>query len=107
VGKKYRVQIAPKAESDIQTTHDYIARDKPRAAATWERAIRQKIQTLQSLPSRCEILPEAEDFEESTTEYRHLLVGNYRIIFSITGNQVLVLRVIHAAQLLHLNRLYE
>ena len=36
------------------------------------------------------------------TGYRHLVQGNYRIIFRIQGDSGLIMRVIHGARLLQL-----
>jgi toxin ParE1/3/4 len=36
------------------------------------------------------------------TEYRHIIYGNYRTVFRIEGYRVIILRVIHGAQLLNL-----
>lgn len=99
---KYRVQLAPLAESDLQSHHDYIARQRPAAAAKWYREMRRKIRSLRTFPMRCEIIPEVETFGG---EYRHLLVGNYRIIFQILDSVVLVLCVAHAAQILKRSQL--
>lgn len=95
---KYRVRLARRAENDIRGHHDYIALHRPRTAAKWYREIKNKIQSLRSFPFRCEIAPEAEETE---VDFRHLLFGNYRIIFRVEGDQVQVARVIHAARLLN------
>jgi toxin ParE1/3/4 len=42
-------------------------------------------------------MPEAED---AGRPWRHLLFGNYRIIYRVDENRVTILRVVHAAQLL-------
>jgi toxin ParE1/3/4 len=34
------------------------------------------------------------------TRYRHLIYGNYRTVFRVTGKTVYVLRVVHGARLL-------
>jgi plasmid stabilization system protein ParE len=54
------------------------------------------------MPTRCEIIPEAEDVG---IEYRHLIFGQYRTIFRIVEKSVIVLRVIHGARLLDLSAL--
>jgi len=102
VSRRYRVRLAPRAENDIQAYHAYIARQRRRAAAKWYREVKKKIQSLRSSPFRCEIAPEAE---EAGLDFRHLLFGNYRIIFRVEGEEVQVARVIHAAQLLDPRRL--
>lgn len=95
---KYRVETGPDAEHDITSIRQHIARDSPQAAARWAREIRRKVLSLASFPERCEIIPEAPDLVRN---YRHLIFGNYRILFRIEGRRVVVVRVIHAARRLH------
>ena len=100
VTRRYRVEITAAAERDIQRIHDYIARDKPRAAGNWVRQIKRQIRSLGLMPLRCEIIPEAEDVG---IEYRHIIFGQYRTIFRIVAKRVIILRVIHGARLLDLS----
>jgi plasmid stabilization system protein ParE len=91
----FRVEIAGQAEADLRAIHDQIARDKPRAAGKWLRDTLAAIRSLRSLPYRHEVIPEAE---ELGIDRRHLIRGNYRILYRIEGQRVRVLRVIHAAR---------
>ena len=56
-----------------------------------------KIRSLKSMPQRHEVIPEAQDLG---VDYRHIISGNYRTIYRINEDWVIVLRVIHAARLL-------
>lgn len=98
--RRFQVDITLAAERDISLAHDFIARDKPRAAAKWVRELRRKIRSLALMPLRCEIITEAE---ELGIPYRHLILGQYRTMFRIVENRVIVLRVIHAARLFDLS----
>ncbi len=95
--KRYRVEITRAAERDAISIYEYIERKSPQRAAKWFAEIERQMRTLSQLPTRCPIIPEAD---EIGAEYRHLIWGNYRTIFRIEGNIVYVLRVIHGAQLL-------
>ena len=95
--KKFRVEITASAERDVRAIRDFIARDKPRAADKWARTIDRKIRSLKSMPHRHEVIPEAQ---ELGVEYRHIISGNYRTIYRIEGERVIVLRVVHASRLL-------
>jgi plasmid stabilization system protein ParE len=53
--------------------------------------------TLKQFPESHEIIPENADIGE---EYRHLIYGNYRVIYRVTRDRVVVVRIIHAARLL-------
>jgi plasmid stabilization system protein ParE len=96
---KYSVQITPTAEADIEDIWSYIAEDSPAAAEAFILALEKCADTLKMCPERCPLVPENELLG---TRYRHLLHGNYRIIYRISGNTVFVLRVIHGARLLEI-----
>jgi plasmid stabilization system protein ParE len=95
VPRRFRLELSAPAARDIGDLHDYIARDKPRAAANWARQLRRKISSLRTFPLRHEIIPEAEELNR---RYRHLLFGKYRVIYQVEDDRVLILRVIHAAR---------
>lgn len=76
---------------------EYIAQDKPEAAAAFVLRLEEQIGTLERIPERC---PPAPENELLGTAYRHLLYGNYRTIFKIVGSRVIILRVLHGARLL-------
>jgi plasmid stabilization system protein ParE len=48
-----------------------------------------------STPLGFEIIPEAD---QMGAPYRHLLFGNYRIIYQVAANEVDVLAVVHAGR---------
>lgn len=95
--RKFRVDITASAERDARAIKEYIARDKPAAAEKWARAWVRQVRGLAALPLRHEIIPEALELGE---ELRHVLFGNYRTIYRIQEQNVIVLRVVHSAQLL-------
>lgn len=93
----YRVEITHSAEADIGEIWDYIAQDSPGNAAVFISALETQIVSLEQFPERCPRIPENEILG---TTYRHILYKSYRTIFRITGNTVVILRVIHGARLL-------
>jgi plasmid stabilization system protein ParE len=97
VRKKFRVEITASAERDVLAIRDFIGRDKPRAGDKWARLIVRQIRSLKSMPQRHEVIPEAIDLG---VEYRHVISGNYRTLYRIENDRVIVLRVIHASRLL-------
>jgi len=76
---------------------EYIAPDKPDAAAAFVLRLEEQIGTLERFPERCPLVPENELLGAT---YRHLLYGNYRTIFKIVGSRVIILRALHGARLL-------
>ena len=98
VRRKHRVEITASAERDALAIRDHIARDKPSAARQWVRALRLQIRSLERLPSRGVVIPEADLLG---VEYRQLLHGNYRTIYRVEGARVIVVRVVHGARRLN------
>lgn len=102
--KKFRVDITLTAESDVAGIWEYIAQDKPDAATDFVRHLEEQIGSLQDFPERCRLIPENDLLG---TAYRHLVYGNYRTIFKIAGDRVIIMRVLHGTQLLDLGLLEE
>jgi len=100
VPQRYRVDITRTAERDIAAIYAHIARDNPPAAAAWLDSVERNITSLEQWPRRCPIIPEAAELE---VEYRQLVDAPYRTIFRIVGARVIIVRVIHGAQLLDLD----
>jgi toxin ParE1/3/4 len=97
VPRSFRVEVTRTAERDILANHAHIARDNPTAAAAWLDTIERNIMTLEQWPRRCPVIPEALDLN---IEYRHLVNPRYRTIVRIVRSRVIIVRVIHGAQLL-------
>jgi toxin ParE1/3/4 len=100
----FRVEISAPAEADLLAIHNEIAQDKPRAAAKWLGAMLKAAHSLRSLPYRFEIIPEAD---EIGLERRHLIRGNYRIIYRIEERRVRIVRVVRAARQLTRRMLHD
>lgn len=94
---KYRVRIARTAERDIEEIWGFIAADSSEAADRFIQRIEAHIDTLERFPERCPLIPENELLG---TRYRHLLLGQYRVIYRVAGKTVFVMRVIQGARLL-------
>ncbi len=94
---RYRVRIARSAELDLEEICGFIAADSQDEADKFIQRLEAQIDTLDRFPERCPLIPENELLG---THYRHLLLGNYRLIYRIAGKTVFVMRVIHGARLL-------
>ena len=92
---KYRIVVTPTAEANLDETFRFIALDNPAAGRKFIASLRAKIKTLAEMPSRCPLAP--EDGLDGL-EMRHLIHGNYRIIFTIDPGRVTVLQVRHGAR---------
>ncbi|WP_019865860.1 type II toxin-antitoxin system RelE/ParE family toxin [Methylovulum miyakonense] len=93
--KRYAVIIMPEAENNLQDAYSFIAQDSPRNALQWYLQMRDAIQTLETLPLRCPLAPEDNVFEE---EIRQLIVGNYRLLYSVRDPKVYILHIRHSAR---------
>ena len=94
--KQYNIVILPNAEQDIEASYLYINEESPQNALNWYQDIYSKIQSLSTLPSRCPLAPENEFFE---AEIRHLIIQNYRVLYTIEANAIYILHVRHGHQL--------
>jgi toxin ParE1/3/4 len=80
--------ISPTARQDLSDIFDYIARDKPIAAANWVETIEQK----------CRLIATTPEFGDKRAEYgidiRSSVVGRYVVFFRPIRDGIEVLRVI-------------
>ena len=83
-----KLVIAPSARQDLSDIFDYIARDKPIAAAKWVEKVEEK----------CKLIATTPEFGERRPEYgvelRSSVVGRYVIFFRPIENGIEVARVI-------------
>jgi len=78
------------ALQDLENLREYIAKDSEYYAARFVARIIDAAETLQELPRIGRVVPEAED-----ETIRELLFRNYRIMYRVEADRVLVLTVIH------------
>lgn len=79
---------SPLSIQRVQEIADYIAADKISAADTWVDSMFNKVEKLKSEP------------EIGRSAIRELIFGNYRIIYTISKQQILILTVRHFKQIL-------
>lgn len=91
----YRINVTPPAVADTEAIYEYLAESSPQAADRRLVLLENAIDSLADFPKRH---PQAPESRTHSTEIRHMLVGNYRILFSIRGDTVHILRLRHAAQ---------
>jgi plasmid stabilization system protein ParE len=95
----YELRTARRAEADIDAAVAWISRRSPIAAAHWHDGLQTIVRSLETNPERCPLADEALDLG---IELRELPYGRrrsvYRILFTIAGQTVNVLRIRHAAQ---------
>jgi len=90
--KKHRVILHPDAELDIELSFKWGCRAwGEENAKQWVQKLRRAIRKqLTSLPLACPLAPESEQLNVSI---RHLIVGRYRVLFTVRGRTVTILHV--------------
>jgi toxin ParE1/3/4 len=97
--RRFEVVITTAARGDLRSLRDWIAADDPPAARRFVAALGEQIARLESLPLRGPVIPEAALLG---SDLRHLVYRDYRTIYRVEGERVIILRVIHGARLLRL-----
>lgn len=92
---RYRVVVTAAAMTNLEEQVAYIRSDSLSEADRWFEGCIAAIQSLQTLPLRGRIAPEAESFER---EIRQLNYHSHRILYEVTGATVVVLHIRHAAR---------
>jgi|GEM_PF-1026468 len=94
---KYQVWITAAAEGDLAEVFAFIALDSPSNAKKFSEFLMMQTATPEASPLRCPLVPENEVLG---TQYRHLIFGDYRIIFKIEQERVFILRIVHGSRLM-------
>ena len=96
--KRFSVIITPFAAANIREAHAWLSARNPAYAKRWFTAIRDQIQSLDTLPEAHPVAPESAAFDD---EIRQVLVGQgtpWKVFFTVQGLAVHVLHVGHSAR---------
>ena len=91
----YEGIVLPRAEREIEDAYRWLVKHAPSVADEWMDGLLAAVDTLEEMPARCPLAPEAQFFKE---EVRHLLYDAYRLIFVIDERHVRILSVRHASR---------
>jgi plasmid stabilization system protein ParE len=91
----YRVIATPEADEDSLSILHYLHSYSPEGAESWMRAYEAATMRLASFADGCSL---AEEYQRFAIEVRQLLFRTrrgrpYRLLFTIVGNEVRILRV--------------
>ena len=89
------VAWSPRALADVQAIASYIASDSPSYAKAVVRRIVALTRTLREFPLSGRKVPEFDD-----ENIRELFAYNYRIIYRVAGNEVVIAAVVHGKRIL-------
>ena len=90
-----KIQWSPLALERASECIAYIAEDKPAAAETWIHELFERVDLLTSTPYMGRVVPEL-----SNARYREILLGNYRVIYSIKDEHIEILTIRGVRQIL-------
>lgn len=90
--KQFQVIITSSAEEDLKEIVDFIAEEEPGIALKIFDKLEHRILSLSELPDRGRIVPELKDKE--ILAYREVIESPWRIVYSISENEVFILFVI-------------
>jgi plasmid stabilization system protein ParE len=90
--KRYAVVFEESAQADVRESYDWGCRAwGKQEAKQWFRQLRTAVsQQLSIVPKGFSLAPEDDEFSE---EIRQMVVGRYRVLFTIRGRKVHVLHV--------------
>ena len=92
---RYDVVILAAAEAELDEAYRFIREDSQSRAKRWREKLLSKARSLRAFPGRCAIAPESFALG---VEVRQLVVGNYRVLFTIDGSTVTIRHIRHAAR---------
>lgn len=85
------------ARDDLKALVSFIKADSPGYAQTFGWHIQQRVEQLRHFPESGRKVP-----EDKSGAYRELLVGNYRVVYRVDEDTVIIVTLIHGARLLRL-----
>jgi hypothetical protein len=89
------VTFLPQAEHDAKNLHARIASDSVGNADRFIMELRARAASLNRWPRRCPVAPESR---VAGFEVRAALFNSYRILFTIIGRHIAVLKIEHGAR---------
>ena len=90
--RSYRVDWAEVARRDLLAIVDYLVERNPDIALSTLDRLERRAAALKRSPERGRVIPELERLQ--LREYRELIVAPYRLVYRVSGRQVLVLGVL-------------
>jgi plasmid stabilization system protein ParE len=92
---KFSILILERARSDINEFRTWIATKSPQGAAAWYLALCAAVQLLRHNADRYGQAPESSDLGRDTRQafFRTRRGRSYRLIYTIVGKEVRILRV--------------
>lgn len=90
-----KLRWSARAHQDLLDIHHYISRDNPQVARTWVKKLRAHARRAAEGPMAGRIVPEFE-----RRDIREVLFRNYRIVYRVKEDGILILTVFEGHRLL-------
>jgi len=90
-----KIVWSPRSKTQLMDIAEYIAFDKPGAAHKWLENIFQEVEKIKLFPKSGRKVPEINQ-----EKIREIIFGNYRIIYKIDKDVLIITSVRHGKQLL-------
>ena len=90
-----RLQWSERSVNDLLAIQKFIAHDHPNTAKRWIEKLRQRARLAAEMPLAGRIVPEF-----NRMDIREVLLGNYRIVYRVNENNILILTVFEGHRLL-------
>lgn len=87
---------SPLATQNAHALARFIAQDKPIAAIKWLEDLFERVELLQALPESGRVVPEI-----GVISIREIIFGQYRVVYRLDGERIMILTVRHGKQLLN------
>jgi toxin ParE1/3/4 len=88
----YKTVFSRYAEEDLIEILDYYSSTNPEYSLKLIETLEKRVSELKRYPERGRIVPELE--RQNIVDYREIIEGNYRIIFAIQDNTVIIHTII-------------
>jgi addiction module RelE/StbE family toxin len=90
-----QIEWTRRARRDVLEIGDFIARDKPRAAAVWVRRLIEAAERIALFPSSGRVVPEVD-----RSDIREVVIEHYRIVYLVDSPRIVILTVFESHRLL-------
>ena len=98
---RVKIEWTRRARRDVLEIGDFIARDKPVAAARWARLLIDTTERIALFPSSGRVVPEVD-----RPDIREVILENYRIVYLVGATRITILAVFESHRLLRDDDLY-
>jgi len=96
--EKYEVKIFSTAKQDLLEIIDYLNTLSPETALRYYDKLTEEIGGLSHMPERC---PRPRDLALAAKGYRYLIVENYLVFYTISGQTVQIQRILYGRRNYH------